>query len=125
MGEVGAFLDRQQKTEQISITLRILVLRLATYSTCNPAPAQSERVRARKAPASATFAAAASAAAPAFVAAFAAAAARTCITFSIMVLPRAEVRDPPVSTAGVIHSPCSARSSSLSLEVMISTFAVK
>ena len=35
-----------------------------------------------------------------------------------MTLPRTEVRDPPVSTAGVIGSPRSAHSSSLSLEIM-------
>ena len=40
---LGAFLNRRQ----IRITIRILVLLLATFNTCNPAPPHTECMRAR------------------------------------------------------------------------------
>ena len=143
---LGTFLNRHISIIsiiKISITFCVLVLRLATLRTCNPAPPQtdwacarglSECARAckenafagnvselwtcvclceRKAPAQAAFAAAASTATAFPAHAWA------------MILPRAaKGRDPPVSTAGVIGSPCSAHSSSLSLEIISSTFAL-
>ena len=66
-------------------------------------------VRALKAPARAAFTVAASPAAAFPARACACASNNLCA----MTLPRAEVRDPPVLTAGVIRSPRSARLSSL------------